>query len=192
LVAMLEIATTVLALLVVLFGFELWKRSQRPPEIQIETVVETIEDTERLLALTQELATAKQSVRFHEGAIDELSHQVARLQLDLESTQVEAKKQKGRAASAHTSKGQILEKWAPFVEHPQIDPDWKAENWNFMGNPIDYIVWDYRDDKDKNVEEGMVYIMDVKSAKAQLSTKQRRIRDLVKAGRVEWREIRLD
>ena len=88
LVAMLEIATTVLALLVVLFAFELWKMSHRPPEIQIETVVETIEDTERLLELTQELATAKQSVRFHEGAIDELSHQVARLQLDLESTQV--------------------------------------------------------------------------------------------------------
>ena len=59
-------------------------------------------------------------------------------------------------------------------------------------NPIDYIVWDYRLDKTANLEEGMIYIMDVKSAKAQLSTKQRRIRDLVKAGRVEWREIRLD
>lgn len=187
-----ELATAFLGLLVVLLAIELWKMSCRPPEIQIETVVETIEDTERLLSLTQELATAKQSVRFHEGAIDELSHQVARLQLDLENTQAEAKKQKGRAASAHTSKGQILEKWAPFVDHPKIDPEWKAENWNFMGNPIDYIVWDYRDNKDLNLEEGMIYIMDVKSAKAQLSTKQRRIRDLVKAGRVQWREIRLE
>jgi len=34
--------------------------------------------------------------------------------------------------------------------------------------------------------------LDVKAAKSQLSTKQRRIRDLVKAGRIEWREIRLD
>ena len=61
-----------------------------------------------------------------------------------------------------------------------------------MGNPIDYIVWDWYKDKNKNLEAGMIYIMDVKSAKAQLTTKQRRIRDLVKAGRVEWREIRLD
>ena len=117
---------------------------------------------------------------------------MARLQLELDNSQQEAKKQKGRAASAHTSKGQILEKWAPFVDHPEIDPNWKAENWNFMGNPIDYIVWDYRDNKDLNLEEGMIYIMDVKSGKSQLTTKQRRIRDLIKAGRVQWREIRLE
>jgi hypothetical protein len=85
-----ELTTAFLGILVVLLAIELWKMSCRPPEIQIETVVETIEDTERLLDLTQELATAKQSVRFHEGAIDELSHQVARLQLDLENTQAEA------------------------------------------------------------------------------------------------------
>ena len=43
------------------------------------------------------------------------------------------------------------------------------------------------------IEQGMIYIMDVKSAKAQLSTKQRRIRDLTEStGRVEWREIRFN
>jgi predicted Holliday junction resolvase-like endonuclease len=42
------------------------------------------------------------------------------------------------------------------------------------------------------VETGKVVFLDVKAAKSQLSTKQRRIRDLIKAGRVEWREIRLD
>ena len=40
--------------------------------------------------------------------------------------------------------------------------------------------------------EGKVVLLDVKAAKSQLTTKQRRIRDLIKAGQVEWREIRLD
>jgi len=158
---------------------------------QIETIVE-VENTDRLLEITQTLGQRRQDLQHSEDTVRHLSHQVAQLQTQLESTAQEAKKQKGRAASAHTSKGQILEKWAPFVDHAEIDPNWKPEDWSFMGNPIDYIVWDYRLDKDANLEEGMVYIMDVKSAKAQLSTKQRRIRDLVKAGRVEWREIRLD
>jgi len=162
----------------------------------LEPVIERIEvpvqDNTQLLLLTEQLGSSQQQVKFLDATINTLSHQVAKLETDLETTQVEAKKQKGRAASAHTSKGQILEKWAPFVDHPEIDPNWQPENWSFMGNPIDYIVWDYRKDKNLNLEEGMIYIMDVKSAKAQLSTKQRRIRDLVKAGRVEWREIRLD
>ncbi len=158
----------------------------------IERIEVPVQDNTQLLLLTEQLGSSQQQVKFLDATINTLSHQVAKLETDLENTQAEAKKQKGRAASAHTSKGQILEKWAPFVDHPEIDPNWEAENWSFMGNPIDYIVWDYRKDKNLNLEEGMIYIMDVKSAKAQLSTKQRRIRDLVKAGRVEWREIRLD
>ena len=158
----------------------------------IERIEVPVQDNTQLLLLTEQLGSSQQQVKFLDATINTLSHQVAKLETDLENTQAEAKKQKGRAASAHTSKGQILEKWAPFVDHPEIDPNWEAENWSFMGNPIDYIVWDYRKDKNANLEEGMIYIMDVKSAKAQLSTKQRRIRDLVKAGRVEWREIRLD
>jgi len=101
-------------------------------------------------------------------------------------------KQKGRAQSAHTSKGQILEKWAPFVDHDQIDPHWRSEDWCFLGQPIDYVVFDWHKDTALNIAEGKVVLLDVKAAKSQLTTKQRRIRDLVKAGQVEWREIRLD
>ncbi len=104
----------------------------------------------------------------------------------------EIKKQKGRAASAHTTKGQILEKWCPFLEHPEIDPDWEAKNWAFMGQPIDYIIFDWRENKEINVADGKIVMLDVKSGKSQLTTKQRRIRDLIKAGRVEWRTIRLE
>jgi predicted Holliday junction resolvase-like endonuclease len=189
---MLEYATAILLLICSWLGYQLWLLKGKPAEIEIREVVLEVENTDRLLEMTQTLGQERQELQHTKDTVVELSHQVAQLQTELESTVQEAKKQKGRAASAHTSKGQILEKWAPFVDHPEIDPDWEPENWSFMGNPIDYIVWDYRQDRETNLEEGMIYIMDVKSAKAQLSTKQRRIRDLVKAGRVEWREIRLD
>jgi len=104
----------------------------------------------------------------------------------------EMKKQKGRAASAHTQRGLLLEKWCPFLEHEEIDEGWDAKDWSFLGQPIDYIVFNWFNDKDENVENGNVIMLDVKSGASQLSTKQRRIRDLIKAGKVEWKEIRLD
>jgi len=85
-----------------------------------------------------------------------------------------------------------LEKWCPFLEHEEIDAGWDAKDWSFLGQPIDYIVFNWLNDKDENVVNGNVIMLDVKSGASQLSTKQRRIRDLIKAGKVEWKEIRLD
>ena len=56
-----------------------------------------------------------------------LSHEVAKLSINLSEVSAEAKHQKGRAQSAHTAKGQIVEKWAPFVDHPELDPNWRPE-----------------------------------------------------------------
>ena len=121
-----------------------------------------------------------------------LENEIAQIMTQSEEKSQEIKKQKGRAASARTTKGQILEKWCPFLEHPDIDPDWEAKNWAFMGQPIDYIVFDWRENKEINMADGKIVMLDVKSGKSQLTTKQRRIRDLIKAGRVEWRTIRLE
>lgn len=117
-----------------------------------------------LLSLRQELAEVKQSERKH----------------------------KGRAASQATLKGQALEKWAPFLDHPSIDPSWKIENWSFLGSPIDYIVWHHFPSVEENLAEGKVVFLDVKAGKSGLTTKQRRIRDLIQAGRVEWRTVKLE
>ena len=138
----------------------------------------------------REVSTAR--IAILEESENVLSHEVAKLSINLNEVSAEAKHQKGRAQSAHTAKGQIVEKWAPFVDHPELDPNWRPEDWSFLGNPIDYMVFDWKRDVAENLEIGKVYILEVKSAESQLSTKQRRIRDLVKAGRVEWREIRLD
>ncbi len=125
------------------------------------------------------------------GVINALTDEIDELTEENEEIGEEAKKQKGRAASAHTTKGLILEKWCPFLNHPEIDESWEPKDWVFMGQPIDYIIFDWDEDSDKNRTDGRIVMLDVKSGKSQLTKKQRRIRDLVKEGKVEWREIRL-
>ena len=155
-------------------------------EREKETVGNTIENLQTHVLYLQEENRLK--VRETDGLIN----QIEQIMSQSEEKSQEIKKQKGRAASAHTTKGQILEKWCPFLEHPDIDPDWEAKNWAFMGQPIDYIVFDWRENKEINMADGKIVMLDVKSGKSQLTTKQRRIRDLIKAGKVEWRTIRLE
>ncbi len=151
-----------------------------------EGVASTIENLQNHVKYLQE----ENRLKVTQTAV--LENEIAQIITQSEEKSQEIKKQKGRAASAHTTKGQILEKWCPFLEHPDIDPDWEAKNWAFMGQPIDYIIFDWRNDKTINMADGKIIMLDVKSGKSQLTTKQRRIRDLIKAGRVEWRTIRLE
>ncbi len=139
----------------------------------------------QVVFLQEELGERGKRINALTGEIEELTE-------ENEEIGVEVKKQKGRAASAHTTKGLILEKWCPFLNHPEIEESWEAKNWVFMGQPIDYIIFDWDEDSDKNRTDGRIVMLDVKSGKSQLTKKQRRIRDLVKAGKVEWREIRLE
>jgi len=156
----------------------------------IEREREGIETTMNRMHLNIEYLQEENRAKVSE--ISALTNQITEIITQSEEKTMEIKKQKGRAASAHTTKGQILEKWCPFLEHPDIDPDWEAKNWSFMGQPIDYIVFDWRNDKTINMADGKIIMLDVKSGKSQLTTKQRRIRDLIKAGKVEWRTIRLE
>ena len=151
------------------------------------------------LQMTQSSDTMEAMLNDYLGEIQMLRNTNLNLEGEIEVLQKdflvmtgEMKKQKGRAASAHTQRGQLLEKWCPFLEHPDIDPKWDSKDWSFLGQPIDYLVFNWYDDKEKNLSEGVVVMLDVKSGKSGLTTKQRRIRDLVKAGKVEWREIRLE
>ncbi len=146
----------------------------------------------QITGMQSQVGFLQEEIGEKKGTINALSEELEVESEKNEEKAVEIKKQKGRAASAHTTKGQILEKWCPFLEHPDIDADWEAKNWTFMGQPIDYIIFDWRNDKTLNLADGKVVMLDVKSGKSQLTTKQRRIRDLIQAGKVEWRTIRLE
>ena len=158
-----------------------------------ESLMKRIEDlSNQLTGMQAQVGFLQEELGEKKGEINALSEELEGEMDKNEENAQEIKKQKSLAASAHTTKGQILEKWCPFLEHPEIDPDWEVKNWAFMGNPIDYIIFDWRQNKEINVADGKVIMLDVKSGKSQLTTKQRRIRDLIQAGRVEWRTIRLE
>lgn len=79
--------------------------------------------------------------------------------------------------SRQTIFGQSAEKIAPFLSAFGYDPQ-KAQ---FLGQPIDYVVF----------EDDEVVFVEIKTGKASLSTKQRRIRDLIKEKKVTWKEVRI-
>ena len=198
--------------LVVSFGISFWlyQRMSAIKNLQYRESLERVESQEAyenlLFSVEREresISTTIENLQTHVLYLQEenrlkvreasdLINQIEEITSQNAQKSEEIKKQKSRAASAHTTKGQILEKWCPFLEHPDIDPDWEAKNWSFMGNPIDYIVFDWRNDKTINLADGKVVMLDVKSGKSQLTTKQRRIRDLIQAGKVEWKTIRLE
>ena len=203
---MLEVILGGLAIGVSAWALHLWNRLNNisSEKTRYGVILEmATQERESLMIRIEELSSQvigmQSQVGFLQDELSSRSSKINALTTELESESEkneekaqEIKKQKGRAASAHTTKGQILEKWCPFLNHPDIDPDWEAKNWQFMGQPIDYIVFDWRENKEINVADGKIIMLDVKSGKSQLTTKQRRIRDLIQAGNVEWRTIRLE
>ena len=95
-----------------------------------------------------------------------------RLNLILENKKILSQKK-----SSEVLTGQIAEKLAPFLSDFKHDP----QNAIFLGQPIDYLVFDKNE----------IVFIEIKSGNARLSKKQRNIRDLIKNKKVTWKEIRI-
>ena len=80
--------------------------------------------------------------------------------------------------SLSTKYGQMTEQFMPFVSSYPWDPG----RFRFIGSPIDGIQF----------EEDRVIVVEFKTGSSTLTSRQRRIRDQIKEGRVEFQEIRLD
>ena len=100
------------------------------------------------------------------------------LEKKLEEETESRKKTLSQKKSSEVRLGHIAEKLAPFLDDFTFDP----EDATFLGKPIDYIVF----------EEEIITFVEIKMGKSQLSTKQRRIRDLIKNKHVGWKEIRIE
>ena len=80
--------------------------------------------------------------------------------------------------SLSTKYGQMTEQFMPFVP----DYPWDPQSFRFIGSPIDGVQ--FEDDK--------VIIVEFKTGSSKLSERQRHIRDLIRDGRVEFEEFRID
>ena len=75
-------------------------------------------------------------------------------------------------------RGLMTEQWLPLTESYPWDP----RGFRFLGAPIDGVQF----------EDDRIVLVEFKSGRSHLSERQRRIRDLVREGRVEFRELRVN
>ena len=79
--------------------------------------------------------------------------------------------------SESTRYGQITEQFMPFIS----DYPYDSKQFRFLGSPIDGVQF----------EEDKIVMIEFKSAGSKLSTRQRKIRDLIKEGKVDFQEKRV-
>ena len=79
--------------------------------------------------------------------------------------------------------GQFSEQLAPFMPNFPYSPT----ECKFLGKPIDFIVFKGLDKK----EPSEIVFVEVKSGKSNLSTVERKIRDIVNKKKVKWVEYRV-
>jgi predicted Holliday junction resolvase-like endonuclease len=95
---------------------------------------------------------------------------VTRLQDELKAAQ-------SSRQSLATTYGRITEQWAPFMAGYPYEP----RGFRFLGSPVDGVQ--FEDDK--------VVFVEFKANTGSLTERERRIKENVQAGRVEWLEFRL-
>jgi predicted Holliday junction resolvase-like endonuclease len=79
--------------------------------------------------------------------------------------------------------GKVYEQLVPYLPGFGFNP----KDVRFLGTPVDLVVFD-------GLSEGTVrriVFVEVKTAAADLSTRERRVRDAVRAHQVEWSELRV-
>jgi len=86
--------------------------------------------------------------------------------------------------SAAVQWGKSIEHFVPFMSEFPVP----AEDVTFLGMPIDYVGFTDTSSKTKCA----VHFVEVKSGQAAMMSKQRNIRDAIKAGRVHWHEISVE
>lgn len=94
-----------------------------------------------------------------------------------EQTQQQYQELASSKQSLSTKYGQMTEQFLPFTKVYPYDKN----NFRFLGTPIDGVQFN---------EDDIVFV-EFKTNKSQMTTKQKHIRDLIKAKKVKFKEFRI-
>jgi predicted Holliday junction resolvase-like endonuclease len=83
-----------------------------------------------------------------------------------------------RGKSLASKYGRMTEQFIPFLESYPYD----EQNFRFIGSPIDGVQF----------EPDRVVLVEFKAAGSRLSSGQKRVKELVEKGKVEFKEFRID
>jgi predicted Holliday junction resolvase-like endonuclease len=116
---------------------------------------------------------------------EQIARRKARLQLERwKEDQERTIRQDAIDKSRAVTLGKITEHFVPYLPGFEYNP----QDARFLGSPVDFVVFDGLSDG----EIDQVVFVEVKTGQSQLSTRERRIRDAIQAGRVRWIELRQD
>tara|TARA_B100001123_G_C14824603_1_gene833655 strand:- start:57 stop:548 length:492 start_codon:yes stop_codon:yes gene_type:complete len=121
--------------------------------------------------------------KYYRKQIRELENKIYELE-ERHSTDIENARKEANESQRSTIKGQVSEIVAPWL----MTSVNSVKELNFLGNPIDFVAFKGLDNKNETVK---IKFIEVKTDTSSLNTKQRRIRDAVKAKRIEWEEVRI-
>ena len=80
--------------------------------------------------------------------------------------------------------GKVYEQLLPYLPDFPFNP----KDVRFLGSPVDFVVFDGLSDG----QVTRVVFVEVKTGGAELSARERWVRDVVRERRVEWHELRLE
>jgi predicted Holliday junction resolvase-like endonuclease len=153
--------------------------NNKPDSIEFNKKISNLE--EEKISLVRDNQQAKDKIEeissHYSLQIEEKQVLIEKLKKDLYNEEESRKTILSQKKSSEVRLGHIAEKLAPFLEDFPYNP----EDAIFLGQPIDYIVFD----------DSSVVFLEIKTGKSKLSAKQRHIRDLIKDKYVEWKEIRI-
>lgn len=147
---------------------------QRATELELQVIKGKLQGLQEA-GLTPDNAVPK---NIHVEKVLELSSNLQSTKAELEEMTEKFEKSRGKQISERVRLGQTAENFAAFHEQfPYNRKDTKA-----LFQPVDLICF----------EEDEIIFIDVKTGNSQLSKKQRKIRDNIKAGKVRFEVHRLD
>lgn len=112
----------------------------------------------------------------------QITEQVRREIEDWKRDYVPSIRQDAIQRSQAVTLGKITEHFIPYLPDFSYNP----KDARFIGSPIDFVVFDGLNETDVR----KVVFVEVKTGTSALSTRERRIRDAIQSGNVEWIELR--
>lgn len=159
--------------------FELADGQYKADQIKIQSLLEDLANKNTLMergsqALENAFVREKQLL----ATLSTINEEKQALQLSVDFEKAQYEKLYGQKKSSEVRTGKIAEQLSPFLKDYPLNP----ETARFIGEPLDFVHFD----------EDKITFVEVKSGKAQLSKKQRVLRDLIKDGKVEFIIYRIE
>lgn len=116
----------------------------------------------------------------YDNNLQELQRSLIEVQNELGEERERSRLMLSQKKSSETRLGQISEHLVGFLEGCPYDP----KSMHFLGNPIDFLIF--------NFDEGEITFLEVKSGNSKPSKRQKTIKNIIKHGRVNYAEMRIN